>query len=243
MPDDFETVLAINEANVPEVSSLDLERLAFLVAESDMALVVDVGTPPATRPSRLLLVLGPGSTYQSVNYRWFMDRYDDAMYLDRVAFDAEFQGLGLGTALVRRGARAVALAGMNRWTLEVNCRPRNVPSLAFHAASGFVEVGQQDTRHYGITLVSLMANESPRPDAALTLTVCVGFRARIAAVCDADRSRGMAESFSGGLGGSGSGRGWTRRDRCRCRRTGSSRRGWPVARISPSGSMIALSPE
>ena len=156
VPDDFEAVLAINEANVPEVSSIDLERLAFLVAESDMALVVDVGTPNGDRAvAGFCLVLGPGSTYQSVNYRWFMDRYTDAMYLDRVAFTEEFRGQGLGTALydeVHEFVRRVP--GMNRWTLEVNADPPNLPSLAFHRARGFVEVGQQHTP-YGIT-VSLM---------------------------------------------------------------------------------------
>ena len=148
---------------MPEVSSLDLERLAFLVDESDMALVVDVGTPLGDTSAGFCLVLGPGSTYQSVNYRWFMDRYDDAMYLDRVAFDAAFQGLGLGTALYAEvHERVSALDGMNRWTLEVNADPPNVPSLAFHAARGFVEVGQQHTP-YGIT-VSLM-ERTTRPNA------------------------------------------------------------------------------
>ena len=150
-PSDFDAVLAINEANVPEVSSLDLERLAFLVGESAMALVVDVDGAVAG----FCLVLGPGSRYESVNYRWFMDRYDDAMYLDRVAFGATFQGRGLGTALYSEvHDRVCAIDGMRRWTLEVNADPPNVPSLAFHAARGFVEVGQQHTP-YGIT-VSLM---------------------------------------------------------------------------------------
>jgi uncharacterized protein len=162
-PDDFETVLAINEANVPEVSSLDHDRLAFLVAESDMALVVDVETSLGnTVIAGFCLVLGPDSTYQSVNYRWFMDRFDDAMYLDRVAFDASFQGQGLGTALYAEvHQRVSALDGMNRWTLEVNADPPNVTSLAFHAARGFVEVGRQHTP-YWIT-VSLM-ERSTRPN-------------------------------------------------------------------------------
>jgi predicted GNAT superfamily acetyltransferase len=148
---DLDAVLAINEANVPEVSSLDLERLEFLVAESAMALVVEADGEVAG----FCLVLGPGSTYASVNYRWFMDRYDDAMYLDRVAFDAAHQGKGFGTALYTEvHERVRAIEGMNRWTLEVNADPPNVPSLAFHASRGFVEVGQQDTP-YGIT-VSLM---------------------------------------------------------------------------------------
>ena len=51
------------------------------------------------------------------------------------------------------------------FTLEVNLRPRNDGSLAFHDRLGFVEVGQQET-DYG-TLVSLMAKplspDPPRP--------------------------------------------------------------------------------
>jgi predicted GNAT superfamily acetyltransferase len=148
---DFDAVLMINEANVPEVSSIDLDRLAFLVDESEFALVVEI----EDRVAGFCLVLGAGSTYESVNYRWFMDRFDDAMYLDRVAFDETFQGRGLGTALYAEvHDRVSAIDGMNRWTLEVNADPPNVPSLAFHAARGFVEVGRQHTP-YGIT-VSLM---------------------------------------------------------------------------------------
>jgi predicted GNAT superfamily acetyltransferase len=148
---DFDAVLVINEANVPEVSSIDLDRLAFLVDESQFALVVEVDG----RIAGFCLVLGPGSSYTSVNYRWFMDRFDDAMYLDRVAFEEAFRGRGLGTALYTEvHDRVTAMDGMNRWTLEVNADPPNVPSLAFHAARGFVEVGRQHTP-YGIT-VSLM---------------------------------------------------------------------------------------
>ena len=70
-------------------------------------------------------------------------------------FTADSRGQGLGTALydaVHEFVRGVP--GMNRWTLEVNADPPNVPSLAFHRARGFVEVGRQHTP-YGIT-VSLM---------------------------------------------------------------------------------------
>jgi predicted GNAT superfamily acetyltransferase len=92
------------------------------------------------------------SPNQSMNYRWFSVRYDDFVYLDRVAVAADHRGCGIGSRLyeeVERRTRAV-------WfTLEVNLRPRNDGSLRFHARKGFVEVGQQET-DYG-ALVSLMA--------------------------------------------------------------------------------------
>ncbi len=157
---DLPVVLAINEANVPEVGAIDRARLDFLVAESELSLVVE----SAGSIAGFCIVLGPGSTYDSVNYRWFMERYDDAMYLDRVAFQEAFRGKGLGTALYERVHEFVrSSAGMNRWTLEVNVDPPNVPSLGFHAARGFVEVGRQPTP-YGITVSMMERTLEPAAD-------------------------------------------------------------------------------
>ena len=153
-PADFDRLLEINEANVPEVGPLDAERLAFLVDESAIALVV---VDDDDRLAGFCIVLAPGSSYASVNYRWFMDRYDDALYLDRVAFDAASQGRGLGRALYAEVERRMAadFAEFPVLTLEVNVDPPNEPSLRFHRRQGFVEVGRQT---YGDDIeVSLMA--------------------------------------------------------------------------------------
>ena len=145
-PPTLDRILEINEANVPEVGSVDADRMAFLVAESPIALAVELdGTIVG-----FCLVLPSDSGYDSVNYRWFTERYDDFMYLDRVAFDAAAQGRGLGTLLYAEVDRLMdELAASTHLALEVNVDPPNEPSLAFHARRGFVEVGQQDTP-YGI---------------------------------------------------------------------------------------------
>jgi predicted GNAT superfamily acetyltransferase len=101
-------------------------------------------------------VLPPGASYGSMNYAWFSARYEDFVYLDRVAVAATHRGAGLGSALyaeVERRTRAP------HFTLEVNLRPRNDGSLRFHARHGFVEVGQLET-DYGAR-VSLMAKALP----------------------------------------------------------------------------------
>ena len=156
---DLGRILEINEANVPNVGSVDLDRLAFLVEESELALVAEVDRATGTTVVGFCLVLGRGSNYESVNYRWFMDRFDDAWYLDRVAFDADAQGTGLGTAMYGHvdreiEARRSAGAHVDRLTLEVNVVPPNEQSLAFHARRGFLEIGRQLTP-YGIE-VSLL---------------------------------------------------------------------------------------
>ncbi len=143
--DDVEVILAINEANVPEVGSIDRDRLVWLLDEGLVALAVEVGDEVVG----FTIVLPSGSAYDSVNYRWFSERFDRFAYLDRVAFTEAFRGRGLGRALYREVDRHLVDLGHDRLTLEVNADPPNEPSLAFHRRLGFEEVGTQDTP-YGI---------------------------------------------------------------------------------------------
>ncbi len=143
---DLGRILEINEANVPEVGAVDADRMAYLLAESPIALGVELDG----RIVGFCLVMPAHSAYDSVNYRWFTERYDDFMYLDRVAFDADVQGRGLGTLLYAEVDRLMVERNReSHLALEVNVDPPNEASLAFHARRGFAEVGQQDTP-YGI---------------------------------------------------------------------------------------------
>ena len=152
LADDLGRALEINQANTPEVGSVDADRLGFLFDESAIALA-------ATLRSEVVgftLVLLPGSSYDSVNYRWFANRGDDVMYLDRIAIDAGHRRLGLGRALYSSVFDRIAThhASMSRLGLEVNIEPPNPASMAFHRGLGFSEVGRQATP-YG-AVVSLM---------------------------------------------------------------------------------------
>ncbi|MDJ0770262.1 MAG: GNAT family N-acetyltransferase [Ilumatobacter sp.] len=152
-PGDLPAIHVINEAETPAVGAVSRAALGELAAMSTFALVAEV----AGEVAGFGLVLEPGLDYGSSNYAWFGERYEHFVYLDRVAFAPQHQRRGFGRALyaaVERRTRTERPAATH-FTLEVNVRPRNDPSLSFHAKLGFVELEQRETP-YGAR-VSMMA--------------------------------------------------------------------------------------
>lgn len=151
--DDLTAVHSINQAEVPAVGEETAEVLAHIAAESMIAVVAEIEGEVAG----FCLVLGPDADYGSPNYAWFAERYDDFVYLDRVAVPPAFQRRGIGRALYNEVDRLAAdrCPSATDFLLEVNLRPRNATSLSFHADLGFVEVGRREGDHG--KLVSMMA--------------------------------------------------------------------------------------
>jgi predicted GNAT superfamily acetyltransferase len=154
-PDDLAAVLALNNASVPDVNELAGPDVARLTGIADAALVAEVDGGFAG----FCWVLGPAQPYESLNYAWFSARYDDFVYLDRIAVHPYYRRYGVGSALY--AALVTTFAGRRPVLLcEVNLRPRNETSLRFHERLGFREVGQQDTDG-GAKRVSLLALPLP----------------------------------------------------------------------------------
>ncbi len=150
-PGDLPEVLRINQAARPAVSDSTPEKLAWF---AEVATWFKVAQAPDGRLGGFLIGLGPGVDYDSLNYGWFTARYDNFLYVDRIALDESARGVGLGT---RFYAELEAFGrGRSPWILcEVNTRPRNEVSLRFHERAGFDEVGTQDTEGGTKTVVML----------------------------------------------------------------------------------------
>lgn len=152
-PADLDAVHAINQAEVPSVGSVTAAEFAHIAGEASISLVADLDGAVGG----FCLVLAPGADYGSSNYAWFSERYTDFVYLDRVAIAPRFQRRGIGRSLYAEVERLTSerRPTADHFTLEVNLRPRNDQSLAFHAGLGFVEVGRRDTD--GDTTVAMLA--------------------------------------------------------------------------------------
>jgi hypothetical protein len=150
---DWPRVLKLNEASVQELSPLDEQRLGYILELAHSCLVVERSGEAVA----FALTVAPGTDYDSANYRWFSQRYTDFLYLDRIAVGASERRQGLGARLY--DAMEALAEPFGRMVCDVNTKPRNEASLAFHAARGYAEVGE--LAHGSMKTVALFAKELP----------------------------------------------------------------------------------
>lgn len=160
---DYAGVLALNELAVPHVNLIDssvLERLHQQSAYFGVA-----RAPGAAEPAGFLLALAEGADYQSLNYRYFQRNYPRFVYVDRIVIGETWRRAGIGQALyadLLEQMRTPADSAGPMICCEVNVRPPNPGSLAFHKRMGFVPVGEQDTEG-GSKRVCLLVREPAQP--------------------------------------------------------------------------------
>ena len=143
-------ILKLNNEAQPAVSEISLSELEYFFETA-------IFFPSAMVDNILagfLIVLGTRADYDSMNYQWFMKRYDSFTYIDRIVVAPKFQGHGIGNKLYQDLIQ-FSRGKVPRITCEVNLKPRNEGSLRFHRRLGFKEVGIQDTEG-GKKTVSLM---------------------------------------------------------------------------------------
>ncbi|MGE3165501.1 MAG: GNAT family N-acetyltransferase [Planctomycetota bacterium] len=148
--DDLSPLHLLNQDNRPHVGDVDRTRFDWFAEHACCFRVAWIG---AERVG-FMIALDPAADYGSENFRWFRDRYDHFVYVDRLAVSEAARRRGVGRALYRDLAEFAAERAPFV-TCEVNLRPPNPTSLAFHHTLGFREVGQQETEggRYRVSLL------------------------------------------------------------------------------------------
>jgi predicted GNAT superfamily acetyltransferase len=147
---DYDALLHLNEEAIPAVNRISRDDMAKLHGQAASFRVACVGGLVAG----FLLALRQGADYSSPNYEWFSEKYESFGYVDRIVVGSLFRSGGVGSLLyddVRKHCGDAPVL-----CCEVNLRPPNPASLAFHHVIGFREVGQQETEG-GAKRVSLQA--------------------------------------------------------------------------------------
>jgi len=114
---DFAHILKLNESFVHFLSPLSMARLEMLHEQAVYHRVIE----ESGQVVAFLIAFREGASYDSLNYRWFADRYPSFVYIDRLVIDGRFHHV----------------------VAEVDASPPNPVSANFHAKHGFAEVGSQ----------------------------------------------------------------------------------------------------
>jgi len=138
-PEDMGAILSLNEEFVHFLSPLCEAELARLGGKADYFRVAVIDE----RVVGFLLAFVPGVNYNSLNYRWFNNRFDDFAYIDRIVVASDAQGRALGAKLYDDLVAFAATRGLSQLTCEYNIMPMNEGSAKFHKRYGFTEIGQQ----------------------------------------------------------------------------------------------------
>ncbi|MEY2401369.1 MAG: uncharacterized protein QOJ08_1480 [Ilumatobacteraceae bacterium] len=149
--DDVPAAVALNNSSVPALNEVGADEMERLFGMAALALTAEVDGAFAG----FCITFPPGVDYASLNYGWFSRKYDDFVYLDRIAVDPAYRRLGIGKAFYDQVIERFT-GTYPHLLCEVNVRPRNEASLLFHHSIGFREVGQQETDG-GNKTVSLLA--------------------------------------------------------------------------------------
>ena len=129
----------INEQGLPGTGQVTQDEMAKLL---DLA-EVSLGAYQDGKLAGFVLCLLPKTEYGSLNYAWFNQRYDQFIYVDRIAVAKDSRNSGIGTLLYQQ-VFDYATQHNIPVTAEVSLKPSNEGSDRFHLRHGFVTVGVLD---------------------------------------------------------------------------------------------------
>ena len=155
---DLEWLLGLNNRFAAEMGVLSVDDIEGFAALGGALRVASVRPPEGDEAMRagFLVLLPSGTAYRSANYRWFETNMTEPFaYIDRVAIDPAMSGRGLGRALYE-DAEAIAKDWDRRvLTCEVNERPPNPASMAFHRRLGFAALETRENAESGKRVVMM----------------------------------------------------------------------------------------
>jgi len=149
---DITRIDLLNEGEVPHVTSIgEKDWLHFLEIASEFVVVEHEG-----KIIGFMVSLREGVDYKSLNYNFFINHFKKFEYVDRIVISKEYQGNGFGRKLYEY------LIEQNETPIlccEVNSKPANPDSYAFHERMGFHEKSKMITEA-GEKVVSLMVRNT-----------------------------------------------------------------------------------
>ena len=146
--DDVSEIWNINEQGLPGTGKVTQEEIGNLLSLSELA----IGAFENGKLSGFVICLLPRTKYGSLNYAWFNQRYDNFIYVDRIAVAANRRGHKIGSRIYQE---VVSYAEQHKCPIaaEVSLDPPNPGSMRFHYEHGFHEVGVLKHESKSVTMM------------------------------------------------------------------------------------------
>ena len=137
----------INEQGLPGTGKVSVEQMGELLQLSDLC----IGAYIDEKLVGFVLCLYPKKGYSSQNYAWFNERYNQFLYVDRIAISTQHRNIQIGSELY---AKVFQLASEKQIpvTAEVSLYPPNEGSDRFHLRHGFSSVGEFHQNGKSVTM-------------------------------------------------------------------------------------------
>ena len=135
--DHYDQILRLNTQFVHWLSPLNQDDLEALLGVATYAKQINDG-------HAVLIGYRHDVEYDHKNLRWLRARFNKFHYIDRVIVDDRAHGQGLARLLYDDFARVAHEENLKRVVCEVNTKPDNPGSHAFHLKMGFKGIGDKD---------------------------------------------------------------------------------------------------
>ncbi len=145
---DVSSMWRINEQGLPGTGKVSHEEINQILNISELALGVFEGQ----KLLGFVLCLLPNTNYGSLNYAWFDERYDEFIYVDRIAVCSSNRSRGIGSLLYQE-VISYSIKHDIMIAAEVSLKPPNEGSMRFHYRFGFFEIGILEHESKSVTLM------------------------------------------------------------------------------------------
>ena len=143
----IQTMWEINEQGLPGTGKVSLDEMKNLLNISELS----VGAFEDDSLLGFVICLLANTAYGSLNYAWFNQRFENFIYVDRVAVDEKYRNQGIGQALYDT-VFDYASEHQLPVTAEVSLRPQNLGSDRFHLRHGFSAIAEVDHGDKAVTM-------------------------------------------------------------------------------------------
>lgn len=147
----LQSLVQMNLDSVPAVNAIAAEDFSRFAETAELFGVIELERELAG----FIIALGSGHEYDSLNYQYFDQRYDNFLYVDRIVIDEQYRRQGYGKRIYQTLEQVAASQNCNQLCCEVNLKPANPGSMQFHTDFGFQQVATQETEG-GVKEVSLL---------------------------------------------------------------------------------------